>query len=120
MNTTKLFFITLLLSFIAAPVWAQDRGRHTWEQFPDVPLPPKLPDPVKSGEAIEPEVLIIKTDDAVVEEYRLNGKHYMSKITPGVGRPYYLVDRDGDGVMEARMSEIYDDFHVPQWVIFSW
>lgn len=123
MNATKLFFIAIFAYFsAAAPMWAQERPAEgeAAEEFPEAPLPPDLPDPIKSGEAIEPEVLIIKTDKAVIEEYRVNGKHYMSKITPSVGKPYYLVDRDGDGLMEARMSEIYDDFVVPQWVIFSW
>lgn len=85
-----------------------------------VSQPPVLPEPMESGEKIEPEVTIIKRDDATIEEYRHNGRLYMVKITPVVGKPYYLVDRDGDGQMEARMSEIYDDFVVPQWVILRW
>lgn len=85
-----------------------------------VPQPPVLPEPMESGEAIEPEVTIIQREDAVIEEYRHNGRLYMVKITPSAGKPYYLLDRDGDGQMEARMSEIYDDFVVPQWVIFRW
>ena len=123
MNTIKPLIAALLLYGLAvAPGRAQEPAAPAAaeDEFPAAPLPPELPDPLKSGEAIEPEVLIIKTDEAVIEEYRLNGKHYMSKITPAVGKPYYLVDRDGDGAMEARMSEIYDDFIVPQWVIFKW
>ncbi|MCY4154519.1 MAG: DUF2782 domain-containing protein [Gammaproteobacteria bacterium] len=85
-----------------------------------VPRPPELPDPLQSGEAIEPQVTIIRKDDAIIEEYRLDGRHYMTRIIPAVGPAYYLVDRDGDGQMETRMSEIYDDFNVPQWVLFSW
>lgn len=90
------------------------------EELAPVPLPPELPDPLKSGEAIEPQVTIIRRDDAIIEEYRLDGRHYMTRIIPAVGPAYYLVDRDGDGRMETRMSEIYDDFTVPQWVLFSW
>lgn len=85
-----------------------------------VPRPPVLPAQMESGAPIEPEVTIIKRDGATIEEYRVNGKMYMVKITPSAGKPYYLVDRDGDGQMESRMSEVYDDFVVPQWVIFSW
>lgn len=85
-----------------------------------VPQPPVLPEPMESGQPIEPDVTIIQRDDATIEEYRHNGRLYMVKVTPSVGKPYYLVDRDGDGQMEARMSEIYDDMVVPQWVIFSW
>jgi hypothetical protein len=31
-----------------------------------------------------------------------------------------LLDQDGDGRMETKMSEIYSDFIVPSWVLFSW
>ena len=86
----------------------------------DIPEPPTLPDPVESGEAIEPEVTIIQRKDATIEEYRVNGNLYMVKITPVVGKPYYLVDRDGDGRMESRVNDIYNDIVVPQWVLFSW
>ena len=88
-------------------------------EFTDAPAPPDLPDPVESGQALEPEVTIIRKDDATISEYRVNGNLYMVKIVPFVGKPYYLIDRDGDGEMEGRTS-IYDDIIVPQWVLFSW
>jgi len=109
---------TLILVFAclcAAPVRAADE-----RVLEDVPEPPDLPDPVESGEAIEPEVTIIRRKDAVIEEYRVNGNLYMIKITPAVGKPYYLVDRDGDGRMESRLSQLYNDILVPQWVLFRW
>ncbi len=91
----------------------------TEELSPD-PAPPDLPDRLEDGQPIEPQVTIVRKGDAVVEEYRANGRMFMVKITPKVGLPYYLLDRDGDGRMESRMSEINDEFAVPQWVIFSW
>ena len=84
------------------------------------PAPPDLPDRLEDGQPIEPEVTIVRKGDAVVEEYRVNGRMFMVRVTPKVGKPYYLLDRDGDGRMESRMSELYDEFAVPQWVIFSW
>ncbi len=100
---------------------AQEEDTAAAEDGDDgVPRPPVLPEQMESGEPIEPEVTIIKRDGATIEEYRVNGKMYMVKITPSAGKPYYLVDRDGDGQMESRLSEVYDDFVVPQWVIFSW
>jgi hypothetical protein len=89
------------------------------ELVPD-PAPPDLPDRLEDGQPIEPEVTIVRKGDAVIEEYRANGRMFMVKITPKVGKPYYLLDRDGDGRMESRMSELYKEFAVPQWVIFSW
>ncbi len=87
------------------------------EELP-APLPP--PERVEHDEGMEPEVTIIQREDATVEEYRVNGQLYMVKITPVVGKPYYFVDRDGDGLMESRMSDLYNPTRVPQWVIFSW
>lgn len=113
----KLLYIIALGIGISGHVYAED---VIDEEFADAPLPPDLPDPLQSGQAIEPEVTIIRKGDATIEEYRLNGRMYMAKITPKIGKPYYLVDKDGDGRMEARMSIIYDDFVVPQWVLFSW
>jgi hypothetical protein len=105
-----------LLLFIV-PAFAEDQTSANLE---DLPEPPVLSDPVESGEAIEPEVTIIRKKDATIEEYRINGNLYMVKITPVVGKPYYLVDRDGDGQMESRVNDIYNDIIVPQWVLFSW
>jgi len=109
----KLGLSTLLIA--PALVFADDQ-----EEFEPVPEPPVLPDPVESGEALEPEITIIRRDDAIITEYRVNGSLYMVKIVPAFGPPYYLIDRDGDGVMEGRTNDIYDDIIVPQWVLFSW
>ena len=82
--------------------------------------PPPPPPPVKSGETLEPEVTIIDKGDKVIEEYSINGRVYAAKITPKGGVPYYLIDNDGDGVLESRHSDIEGNIQVPQWVIFSW
>jgi hypothetical protein len=87
------------------------------EAVPDVPPPPAR---VQSGETLEPEVTIVQRRDAKVEEYRINGRLYMVKGIPVIGKPYYLLDQDGDGQMETKMSEIYSNFIVPSWVLFSW
>jgi hypothetical protein len=90
------------------------------QEFAPVPEPPDLPARLEDGQAIEPDVTIVRKRDAVIHEYRVNGRLFMVMVTPRVGKPYYLLDRDGDGRMESRMSEIYDEIAVPQWVIFSW
>lgn len=86
------------------------------EDFEDAPPPPE---PVQSGEPLEPEVTIIQKDGETVEEYRVAGRLYMVKVTPSVGAPYYLMDQDGDGRLESRVDGLTDPI-VPQWVIFSW
>ena len=82
--------------------------------------PPDIPERIQSGEAIEPEVTIIRRDKELIEEYRVGGNLYMVKITPSVGPAYYLIDQDGDGKLESKTTKLGSDSAVPQWVIFSW
>lgn len=110
------FLLTATMLSLSASV---SSGEPKELQAPRESSPPS-PDPVQSGETLEPEVTIIQKADATVEEYRINGKLYMIKVIPVVGKPYYLLDTDGDGVMEPNMSEIYSDFVIPQWILFSW
>lgn len=84
-----------------------------------VPEPPELPDPLETGENIEPQVTIIHKDDATIEEYRVGGTLYMVKITPVVGPSYYLIDNDGDGQLETRRREL-DGPVIPQWILLTW
>ena len=69
---------------------------------------------------LEPEVTIVQQGENVVEEYRLNGNLYMIKITPSKGMPYYLVDSDGDGMLETRRNSVDPEVIVPRWTIFEW
>ena len=89
------------------------------EEFAPVIEPPDLPNSIESGEQIEPQVTIIRKEDKVIEEYRVNNNLYMIKITPVIGLPYYLIDHDGDGEIDFRRHEL-DDVLVPQWVLFTW
>lgn len=109
--------ITLALVLSSALYAVEPESPPGLEPLPDAPPPPE---PVQSGEPLEPEVRIVRKKDATLEEYRINGQLYMIKVTPVVGKPYFLLDQDGDGSMETNMSEIYTNFTVPQWVLFSW
>jgi hypothetical protein len=104
----------LLLSLLAAPL-----AEAAETELAPAPEPPEIPERVQSGETLEPEVTIIRKEDEVVEEYRINGRLYQVKITPTRGRPYYLIDTDGDGELETRANDITKS-QVPQWVLFSW
>ncbi len=68
----------------------------------------------------ESEVRIIKRGDETIEEYRLNGRVYMIKVTKEGFPPYYLLDRDGDGTMEEQVSEVPADIKPPTWVLKRW
>ena len=81
---------------------------------------PTLPDETDDSRNIpQPDVRIIRKKDAVIEEYRVNGLLRFIKITPSIGSPYYMVDTDGDGVLETKE----DDFANPpinQWLLLEW
>lgn len=82
--------------------------------------PPPLPAGVEPGERLEPEVKIIKREDAVTYEYRINNQLYMVRIVPRTGPPYYLIDTDGDGSLESRYVNLGPNLVVPNWVIYRW
>ena len=104
----------LLLSLalpVAPPAAAQSRPADL-QPLPEAPPPPPgLLDP-----ALEPQVTIIKRGQDKVEEFRVNGKLYMLKVTPPGGTAYYLIDEKGDGIMTRRDS-FESGNRVPMWVI---
>lgn len=110
------FLILFTLLMAPALVLAENTNPGGLEPLPE---PPELPDPLESGENIEPVVTIIRKDDTVIEEYRVNGQLYMVKVTPAIGPAYYLRDNDGDGAMDPTRYEL-EDLTVPQWVLFTW
>ena len=108
-------FLALGWIAVAGNALGADKGL---EAVPEAAPPP--PPRVKSGENLEPDVTIRAGKESTVEEYRIHGQLYMVKITPKIGKPYYLLDSDGDGKLETRMSHLNSNFVVPSWVIFSW
>lgn len=113
----RLSVLFAVLTFVAAPVIAQNRTESPARQpLPAVPPPP--PEMAPLDAALEPEVTIRKRDGETVEEHRVKGKLYMIKVTPDHGVPYYLIDRSGDGVF-SRMEDAPGSptLSVPMWVI---
>jgi len=121
---TKYLLILLLASPL--PLLAvQQTQPADLEQLPDAPPPPppdSTPQPPTGleDEGLEPEVRIIKRNDAVIYEYRVNGRLYKVKVVPRVGPPYYLYDRDGNGSLESRRLPLEPAPVVPNWMIHSW
>lgn len=106
------YHILLLTLLMALPqLRAQERDK----------APPQMAAPeVESGEVIEPEVTIIEQEGKTVHQYSVNGHVYMVKIVPaGDFPPYYLMDLDGDGMMDVRRDGP-QDIAVPQWVLLRW
>lgn len=102
--------VFLLASLLAVPVLAQDKPPRL-EPLPDIPPPPGMVDP-----ALEPQITIVQKGQDKVEEFRIKGRLYMIKVTPSHGKPYFLVDHKGDGLMR-RYDDLSPNFQVPMWVI---
>jgi len=127
---------TLLLAF-ALPVLAQSPGDRALpaqtpvqkpaakpfsrgnQQLQPIPEPPPPPPGMELDPALEPQVTIQRRADQTVEEFRLNGRLYMVKVTPRHGVPYYLIDNVGRGEFVR-----YDNYDTrtrpPMWVLFQW
>jgi hypothetical protein len=110
--------LLIIIAFLfSIPVMAE--APPALEPLPDeASLPP--PTGMSEDDLMEPEVTITKRDDAVVHEYRMNGQLYMVKVIPSSGYPYYLMDADGDGLLESRYNQIDPALMVPRWMIFRW
>jgi len=104
------YLLPLLLLPAALAAVAQNRPADL-QPLPEAPPPPGMVEP-----ALEPQVTITKRGEDKVEEFRLNGKLYMLKVTPPHGVPYYLIDEQGDGTMSRRDS-FESGVRVPMWVI---
>ncbi|GGY16826.1 DUF2782 domain-containing protein [Paludibacterium paludis] len=78
-----------------------------------VPPPPAISD--DAAAQAEPEVRILQKGEEKIEEYRLNGKLYMIKVTPAIGAPYYLMDDEGNGQMKK--IDQNQRRMIPQWVL---
>lgn len=115
MRKTVAVFLTLLVIPAYAQSVARERPPGTMP-LDEAPPPPPM---VQSDPALEPQVTT-RTDDAgqIVQEYRINGKVYMQRITPRHGRAYVLIDDRGDGTF-TRQDNTLDRLRVPQWVLLE-
>ena len=101
----------LFLCTLCASVYAADQPKPSDLQA----LPPPTLDANEAAD--EPQVTITKQTEQTVEEYRVAGRLYMIKVTPKVGKPYYLVDDVGDGKF-ARHEGLDSGVRPPRWVLF--
>ncbi len=112
-----IFFSTLLLGGVglglSAGALAQPGDESPFLSAPSVPVPPS------AAGRVEPEVTIIETDEEVIYEYRVRGQVYMVKIQPVAGPPYYLLDTNGDGILDVQENRT-PNLALPQWLLFRW
>jgi hypothetical protein len=113
--TTMHLILLMLLLIFSAPATAQEL----------LPLqPPDLPqlqiEPLVTDDPLleEPLVIIRKRGEDKVEEYRIDGRIQVIKVTPRIGFPYYLYDDTGDA---SYISDgvLDDGVRPPMWSIFT-
>jgi hypothetical protein len=94
-------------------------GTTPLEQPP--PLPPasatRMPETIAEIES-KSQVSKRVEGDQTIEDYKVNGKVFMTRVTPKHGRPYVMIDHNGDGTF-TRMDSLEPGMRVPQWVIFE-
>ncbi len=123
----RIFVSFLFALLIASPVPAEtassDAKGKAAAPTTTVPAPPPPPEnynppaapEIPGAGQPEPEVTITTKGTEIHEEYRLNGRLYMIKITPAKGKPYYLIDHEGSG--QFRRSDFETRISIPTWVI---
>jgi hypothetical protein len=86
------------------------------EQLLPVPPPPPIASP---EELVGAAIRIIEQEQQTIYEYRVRGQLQMVKIVPKIGAPYYLVDANGDGLIDKADADP-DTMAVQQWLLFEW
>ena len=85
----------------------------------DAPIPEKIPEKQNGENA--PSVRIRTSDNGdIVEEYRQGGAVSMVKVTPKRGKPYYIMDNNGDGRLDRADAEAAGGVVPVSWVIATW
>ncbi|MHC8440745.1 MAG: DUF2782 domain-containing protein [Candidatus Eutrophobiaceae bacterium] len=93
----------LLLFLVPMAVIAEDLPPN----LEPLPAPPDAIDEDLAEDDLDREILIKEGKDGEkIEEFRIDGKLYVIKITPAIGPPYYIIDHDGDGHPETRMDDL--------------
>lgn len=122
----------LLCASVPGSVWAAGdisappaEGSHTRdEQAKPQQQPPALPSDAQpsddSRNIPQPEVRIVHKKDMTIEEYRVGGVLRYIKFIPRKGPPYYLVDRNGDGIPETYYSPLKGPPPINQWLLLKW
>lgn len=97
-------YLALALAF-ATPTFAENNT-----------TPPNII--IDEGAELEPEVQITQGQNETREEFRINGRLYMIKVTPKIGAPYYLYDEEGKGEMR-RLDHRAAQPVIPRWVLIE-
>lgn len=118
-----IFCLALLLA--GGGALAQEQGGQPADEA-EVPAPPAMPDREPMPERAPqldlppPTVTIRREDEQLIEEYSIQGRVYMVRVTPKNAPPYVLVDMHGTGELRRADTEVGPHIHVPHWILFEW
>lgn len=86
----------------------------------DAAPPPPPADPATPLDPdLEPQVTITRRGSDTVEEVRVGGRIQYLKVTPRMGRPYFLVPSNS-GTQFLRYDSLDTALRPPMWQLFSW
>ena len=113
---TALRFLMVVGIAAANIAYAQEEADEAVDPAAPPPIPPKI-----VGEQLEPSVVIREDEDKLIEEYSVDGRVYMVKVTPKIGPSYYYLDEDGDGQLELQPGdEALNPVRPVYWKLKEW
>ena len=124
MNLRFALFLTLCAA--AGSAGAQESAEPPPVPEGDAAAPPAIEDPLPPKatprDRLEEPAVKITRDEAgqLVEEYSLDGRIYMVKVTPKNAPPYYLLDTDGDGTLERDKTGLGPGISPVYWKLKEW
>ena len=98
----KLFFVFCLALAATLPLLTQARVE-----------PREGEEPISA----ERQITIVNDQDKVMHIHQVNGKVYGIKVVPTNGKPYNLIDPNGEGDFIRNSA---DKILIPEWVLLRW
>ncbi len=116
-RTASALLAALLLAAMPAFAQSEPRPRPPGTQpLEEVPPPPPM---ITTQPEPQPEITTRTEGEETIQEYRVNGKLYMQRVTPKHGKPYILMDLKGDGTFTKQDNPVDENIRVPQWVLLT-
>lgn len=111
--------VAAVFAALSIPAAAQSAARARPPGTTPLEEPPSAPLLQESEPSAEPEVTIRTEGEDTIQEYRVNGKVFMQRVTPKHGHPYVLMDYNGDGTFVRNDHPTDPGVRVPQWVLLT-
>lgn len=100
--------------------WLALTGAAGAQQTPTTPPAfEPVPEPPAGAQigADEPIITIRRQEGAELKEYRVRGQLVAVKVTPRIGKPYWLIKRNGE---MQRFDGPSPNLTVPSWLVLEW